>query len=386
MKKAVHIILIVLISFACSSPKGMLKKGKYDSLVKKSVKKLRVNPDDEKYLDLLKQAYPLADREDQDKIKYLKQSGQPDIWGVIFSSYTRLKTRQDLVRTLAPKILSEINFSYTDYDQDIIVAKQNAAEYYYNHAKMLLDKNNKYDAQQAYNEFKQVGNYFSGYKDTDDLMQRALELGTNHVLYQMINKTGVPFPPNFEDELEKMSLKSINKTFLNFDVKPVSGRTYDYLVNININMIEVSPEMLDKEHFNYSKEIEDGWQYVLDNNGNVMKDSLGNDIKVTVYKTITCHVTQVHLKKVCNIKGSVDFVRDYTGEMIKTEPYTAATIFDHTFAEAAGDINACPREMVDMIHVEPLPFPRSDFMILETADKMKGVVKNMIRSKRNLFK
>ena len=132
----------------------------------------------------------------------------------------------------------------------------------------------------------------------------------------MINKTGVPFPSNFEAELEKMSLKSINKTFLNFDVVPVEGRIYDYLINVNINMIEVSPEMADKEHFNYSKEVENGWQYVLDNNGNVMKDSLGNDIKVTVYKTITCHVTQVSLKKTCTIQGSVDFVRDYTGELI----------------------------------------------------------------------
>jgi hypothetical protein len=184
----------------------------------------------------------------------------------------------------------------------------------------------------------------------------------------------------------KISLKSINKTFLNFDVKPVDGRIYDYLVNVNINMIEVSPELVEKEHFNYSREIEDGWQYVLDNNGNVMKDSLGNDIKVTVYKTITCNITEIHLKKTCTIQGSVDFVREYTSELLTTQPLTAGTAFDHIFAESAGNLNACPGEVIDLINREPLPFPRSDIMILETADKMKDVIEDLIRRKRNLFK
>lgn len=386
MKKIRYYFLILIVIFACSSPKSLVKKGKYDTLIKKSVKKLRVNPDDEKYLDLLKQAYPLANQEDQDKVKYLKQSGQPDRWGGIFNAYTKLKTRQDLVRTLSPGVLNEIGFSYIDFDQEIITAKQNAAEYYYAHAKMLLERGTKYDAQSAYHEFKQVESYYYDYKDTGELMQRALELGTTHVLYKMINKTGVPFPPNFKDELEKMSLQSLNQDFLNFDVKALAGWNYDYLINLNINMIEVSPEIVEKTNFTHSKEIEDGWQYVLDNNGNVMKDSLGNDIKVTVYKTITCYVTEVHLKKTCNVTGSIDFIEDYTDQLIETSPMTAGTLFEYVFATAAGEIAACPPEVIELIRRDPLPFPRSDIMILETVDKMKIVIKDIIRKKRRLFK
>ena len=66
MKKVGYLIFIILVSFACSSTKGLLKKGKYDPLVKKSVKKLRVDPDDEKFLDILKQAYPMANQENQE--------------------------------------------------------------------------------------------------------------------------------------------------------------------------------------------------------------------------------------------------------------------------------------------------------------------------------
>lgn len=386
MRKLTYFLLIPFFLFACSSPKSLLKKARYDALIKKSVKKLRVDPQDEKYIDYLNQAYNLANQQDQDKIKYLKQSGQPDRWGDVFNAYSRLKNRQDMVRTLSPSILNRIGFQYVDYDKDVISAKQNAAEYYYSHAVSLLEKGTKYDAQQAYNELSQVKSYYPNYRDTDALMQKALDIATNHVLYQMFNKTGVPFPPNFEDEVEKMSLKELNEKFLNFDVNPVEGRVYDYLVNLNINTIEVSPEMVDKNHNTYSKEVEDGWQYVLDNNGNVMKDSLGNDIKVTVYKTISCNVTEVRLKKTCNINGSVDFIREYTGEILTTYPMTAGTVFDYVHAIASGDLDACPPEVIKLVNKEPLPFPRSDMMILETADKMKGVVKDIIRRKRNLFK
>jgi hypothetical protein len=217
-------------------------------------------------------------------------------------------------------------------------------------------------------------------------MQRALDIGTTNVLFQMINKTGAGFPPNFEDELEKLSLKKLNERFLNFDVTQVEGRVYDYLINTNINIIEVTPEVMDKNSFTNSKEVEDGWQYVLDNNGNVMKDSLGNDIKVTVYKTITCHVTEVNLKKSCAISGSIDFIKDYTGEIVATHPLTAGTVFDYVYATAVGDLDACPSEVKELIKREPLPFPRSDIMILETADKMKSVVQDIIRRKRSLLK
>lgn len=386
MRKIGYFFLVSLFIFSCSSPKGLIKKGRYDTLIKKSVKKLRVDPENEKYIDYLNQSYYLANQQDLDKVKFLKQSGQPDRWGEVFNSYSRLKDRQDLVRTLSPSILNRIGFTYHDYDEDIIVAKQNAAEYFYNHAKSLLEKGTKYDAQQAYNELEQVASYYSNYKDTPELMQRALDIGTSHVLYQMINKTGVPFPPNFEEELQKLTLKNLNQKFLNFDVGPVEGRYYDYLVNVNVNIIEVSPETVDKTHTSFSKEVEDGWQYVLDQNGNVMKDSLGNDIKVTVYKTLTCHVTEVRMKKTCTINGSLDFIREYTGELLTTYPMTAGTVFDYFHAIASGSIEACPPEILELVRREPLPFPRSDIMILETADKMKDVVRNIIRDKRNLFK
>ena len=42
----------------------------------------------------------------------------------------------------------------------------------------------------------------------------------------------------------------------------------------------VSPERIHEKQVLRKKRIVDGWEYKLDGDGNVMKDSLGNDIKI----------------------------------------------------------------------------------------------------------
>ena len=53
---------------------------------------------------------------------------------------------------------------------------------------------------------------------------------------------------------------------------------YDYAVMVKLNSIMVSPDETKDTDEVFNKRISDGFEYVLDANGNVMKDTAGNDI------------------------------------------------------------------------------------------------------------
>ncbi len=122
--------LAVIALFSCSSSTKMLQKGYYDSAIARSVQELKEKPDNKKEINVLAKAYKLANEQDNERIKFLKQSKEPQVWEEIYAGYSRLKYRQDMVKPLDAPILQAINFTPVDYDQDIIDSKRKAADFY----------------------------------------------------------------------------------------------------------------------------------------------------------------------------------------------------------------------------------------------------------------
>lgn len=116
--------------------------------------------------------------------------------------------------------------------------------------------------------------------------------GLAYVLVQAKNQTGMPLPPGYEDELKKLNINELNRKWSIYETREAQNGSYDYIVSMNVKRIDASPERLDENRYVDKKTIQDGWEYVLDKNGNVMKDSLGNDIKNPKYRTIFCEVIE----------------------------------------------------------------------------------------------
>lgn len=386
MKKAATIfILIALTISGCVSSKKFMQNGKYDMAISKSVKKLMKNPEKMKEISVLTQSYKNANQKDIESITYSKKTGQPDIWDKIFGTYFKMKIRQEKVRVLPQPILDKIGFEYVNYDQEIIEAKKKAAEYFYIHAQSLLKKGDRPNSRSAYYELKKVKEYYNSYKDADSLLTVALFQGTANILFKIKNQTTILLPADFEEVLTKISLSDLNKLWLNYNTKEVKGRSYDYEILVNIKAIDVSPESVKEIHYIETKEVEDGFTYLLDQNGNVVKDSLGNDIKLPKYKTISCEVIENQQKKTAIITGTLDFLSKETNQLIKTDPITAQTFFENYCAIAVGDINALKAETKKKIGNRPLPFPSNPMMILQAGEILKGMVKDIIWNNKYLF-
>jgi hypothetical protein len=367
----------------------MLNSGNYDQAINKSIKKLKRNPTKEKEILVLQDAYKKANDRDKEKIQFLRADGTPDNWDKIFSLYTQMSYRQEKIKPLLPLEIPSKHqpavFEILNYDQEIINAKQKAAEYLYVHANSLLEKKDKMSARKAYDEFQQVKNYYQNYKEVDDLMQKARAMGSSYVLFKMENKTGVPLPPNFEEELTKISLTELNGNWLLYETHAVKDRHYDYTILVNMKHIEVSPESVKEINTTETKEVKDGFEYVLDANGNVKKDSLGNDIKKPKFKTIKCNVIETYQSKKAMISGTLDYINNNTDQLIKTNPIASENFFEYSSATAIGDLNALKPETKNKLGKKPVPFPGNFDMIFAAGQTLKGMVKDIIWSNKAIL-
>jgi hypothetical protein len=386
MKRTVTLLILIALTVSgCVSSKKFLQQGEYDLSIKKSVKKLMKDPDKAKEITVLTQAYKLANQQDLDKITYLKKTGEPDIWDKIFTTYFHLKIRQAKVKILPQAVLDIIGYEYVNYDQEIIEAKKKAAAYFYAHAQTLLKEGDRTNARSAYYELLKVKGYYDSYKDLDSIMKVALAQGTANVLFKMKNQTTLLLPVEFESALTKISMTDLNKMWLNYDVNEMEGRDYAYVILVNIKAIDVSPEALKEVHYTESKEIADGFTYLLDANGNVVKDSLGNDIKIPKYKTITCSIVETQQHKTALITGTLDYMNNETNQLMKSDPVTAQAFFENYFAKASGDLLALSDSTKKKIGNNYMPFPTNPAMIMLADNILKDMVKDIICSNKYLF-
>jgi len=154
---------------------------------------------------------------------------------------------------------------------------------------------------------------------------------------------------------------------------------------MNISDIVVGPDQLREREFEEAKEIEEGFDYVLDRNGNVMKDSLGNDIKVPRKVFIRARVIEAHQTKVASIAGRLELFDIRNRELLETRPLAADAIFENYASTFQGDRRALSEETLKRIGNQPVPFPSNEGLLFMVAEQLKPVIKNHISGMRRLI-
>jgi hypothetical protein len=134
------------------------------------------------------------------------------------------------------------------------------------------------------------------------------------------------------------------------------------------------------------KRVDDGYEYVLDAKGNVMKDTSGNDIKIKKYKEIQCTVIESHQIKDCNIKGEIEFISTNPQSLLKKQPIAANTHFEYISARAIGDVNAVSSERKKLLAIKPVPFPNDIQMIIDCTEALKRSIHEAINYNRGIIR
>jgi hypothetical protein len=390
MRKIVTLFIATLLLAGCGSTTKKLQQGNYDAVVDKTVKKLIKKPNAEDAAEM-DRAYRLANERDLDRIKYLKTENNPDNFDEIFNRYNMLKERQRQVRTVTPLTVDGKTYSYdyVDYDAAMVESKRKAADYFYNNGKGLLENAlQKEDYREAYYQLVKASEYSGGqFENIDELIYDARMKGISRVIVEVNNQAPLQLPAQVEEDLISFDTRGLGNEWVEYHFKNVDeNAVYDYVVLVKLLSIMVSPDGVKDTDQIFKKNISNGFEYVLDANGNVMKDTAGNDIKVQKFKEITCTLIETQQFKDVEIRGEVEIESLNPDRLIQKEPFGATNHFEHHSARSIGDEGALTEEALKMTQEEKIPFPTDIEMVMMCTETIKPAIRNAIYANRQYIK
>ena len=133
-----------------------------------------------------------------------------------------------------------------------------------------------------------------------------------------------------------------------------------------------------KENSIREKEIVDGWEYQLDEDGNVAKDSLGNDIKIDKIVLIKCRLFEFTQTKATQIIADVVYSNLNTNKILDTFTIDSEFIFENIYGRKRGDKRALTKNDRELLLAHRVPFPSNEQMVYDTGEDLKLKLKNII--------
>jgi len=371
---------------SCTSVEKLVEKGQYDDALRVAINKVQGKKKKKtKHVQGLEEAFKRLNERDLQVASRLLAQKRSANWSELHEIYTKIDYRQKLIEPLLPlrsKDGYQANFTFVRTSSLINEAADNAAAYDYKKASRLLESGRKGDkdaAQNAYYLLAGISEYVRDYKNVDNLIDEAEYYGQTRVAVSVKNRAAVILPQEFEREVLSMGTSDLNSKWTKFFLGGLSDEEIDVRAVLEINDLDVSPEReIIKIHID-EKEIKDGFDYVLDNNGNVMKDTSGNDIKVDRFKTIRAEITEVIRTKNAVVSGQVMFYDRDTGERYKSERVNVYANFEDIACSVRGDKRAMKGSRKKYIKNFPAPFPSDFAMTMDAAENLKHELKRKIR-------
>ena len=211
------LIILALITTACSSGEKALQQGDYYTAVLKSVDRLRSNPDKSKAQQTLLESYPLAVKwskreivsllNSSDQMKNTKSIGQYQILNRMYNEINRCPA--------ALRLLSNVQSFRVEEDQ----ARQLAAPECYQAGMRNLAENTRSAAKRAYSQFAKANQFVPNFKDAVAKMQEAEYMATLKVIIEHIPVNSVKYSYSaefFQDQVTQFITNNIRRKFVRF--------------------------------------------------------------------------------------------------------------------------------------------------------------------------
>lgn len=386
MKNLFYTILTICLLSSCSSINKMVERGDYESAIRLAQRKLQGDArKSTKKIKYLEEAFHKALRRDLDEVKFLSDKNRPENFDEIYAIYSDIKRRQDALRPLLPLVGKDgykAKFKYLEIEGLLHVTSKKAAAYHYKVAKDFLSRaeaGDKWAARKAYDELDEVNVHYRHYEDVAELKHQALEIGQTRVLLRSENRSLVSMPVGFEEVMLAVDIKSLDDRWTKYYSTPPGQMDIDLVTEIEIREFAVSPEQEHVREYQEKQEVQDGFEYFYDSNGNVAKDTLGNDIKKPRMIWVFADVLEVRRTKAATVGGVIKFYDARTKELMKAENFSVESKFRDSTCSFRGDRRALTSNTRTRLRSNPRPFPTNESLALDAATKLKGVFASEIK-------
>jgi hypothetical protein len=365
MKKLFFIGSILLVIASCSSAKKAeksIESGDYDKAFNIAVTKLNEDKhkkSHQKLIPMLKEAYTKANERDQHKIDNYKRLNDPSFLKQIYGLYVAMDVRQDEVLMLQPLYYNnqEVQFDIKNYKNDLDKSLNDYSSYLYKEGMKKLS-GSKLDAREAHDIFDELEFVNPSYvNNIGDLIRQSKLKGSSMVLLKLYNKLEHYTTQEHLDELMRISESNMSNPWVIYHKEKKANVKYDYEVGVYLEALHISPEQVNTEIVPQQARVKDGWEYVLDGNGNVMKDSLGNDIKREKIITVQAEVKLFQQVKESRIDGKIKIKELFNNSLLNDTPLFGEAKFENVYALFQGDQRAIDPKYHKALQNKEIPFP-----------------------------
>jgi len=388
--KAFYILLFTaLFSISCNSVKRTQKfisQGNYDQAIELATKKLQKDKNAKEYdahIRILEEAYLKAKDEDMRKIAFLNRENSLSGAKEIYYTYLDLEGRQNLIRPLLPLYSNEMgrnaNFVFSDYSNDLIAAKDAYIQSLYQEAVVYMQRNTKQDYRSAFNVLCELEEVKPNYRDVHQLKEEAHFQGTDFVYVTLNNHTGQFIPFRLEQDLLDFNTYNLNNFWTEYHNRRGNNINYDLGIDLNFQTIQISPEKISDRQYTRSQRIKDGFEYRRDRGGNIVRDSLGNPIKIDKFINVSATVYITSQEKAVFVGGTVVYKDLIKRQRINSFPLSSEFVFENAFATFRGDERALTAEDRRLLGNHFIPFPNNEQMVFDAGQDIKERFKEILR-------
>lgn len=338
----------------------------------------------------LEEAFAKATDRDMAVVNRLKMENRAENWPKIYDVYRTIRLRQERISNYLPIISVDgrkADFRFVRVDALELEAKEKAAAYYYDRALELLQRAREGDrlaARAALEQLNDIDRYYQNYRQKASLKEQAIELGTTYLLIDVNNQAPVVLPMGFTEALLELSEEQLDRDWRVYHTRPVVDLDYDYQVVLTLLDLATTPDQVAERSYEQRATVEDGWEYVLDANGNVSKDSTGNDIKRPKEIEVVARVLEVVQTKSAALSAAMEVVDARTGARVDREELTASARFENFAATFEGDERALDETARKKIGNRPVAFPTDAQLMLEAAYDLRRVFSRQLRNNRRI--
>jgi len=377
-----HIIIVLLsICFSCSPVKKINENvisGEYDKAISKTIDQLKRTKNKKKkdqYKLILKDVFSKSVIKSQNKISSLKKDKNPEFYYEIYLEYQKLIDRQNKLMNISS---NNLKFNFKNYDNDHIEFRYKTSNYYMELSKSLISKDDRLDYRNAYEYLIIIESINPNYLETRTLINLCLLRGKDHILLNVLNESNSVIYKELQKDILNINGYDLNSKWKSFHTAKDNylGKT-DFYIDLAFKAFIISPERILEKENTKKKNIKDGYTYQLDNNGNVMSDSLGNDIKIDKIVEISAKTKEFSQSKSAKVIAEVRYY-DNKNNLIEKFPLESEFWFRNIFLEFTGDKRVLNKKDKRLLKGGFLPFPPDDILLFNNSENIKQKLKNII--------
>ena len=390
MKRFLLLSVLVSVLVSCSAKKQMesaISNGNYDQAISDALRKLENNKDKKRkqdYIVLLEDAYYKVLEEDLQHVAHLKKDGNPEQFKTIYNIYVDLEERQNAIKRVLPLKINgkTLNLKFNDYSTEIVDFRYKTSDYLIDQGLTLLDSEDKYNARKAYDIFSYIEHINPNFEETRSLMDEAHLKGTDYVHVSVKNETRQIIPQQLEAELVDFNTYGLDQFWTVYHSNTDETIDYDFALQLQLKRINVSPERINERQQLRERQIIDGWKYQLDTAGNVMKDTLGNDIKIDKIINVRARFVEVIQTKSAQVIADVVYTDLKHNKIIDAYTIDSGFVFENVFGRMRGDRRALNNNDRNLLRQQQVRFPSDEQMVYDTGEDLKLKLKDFIGSYR----